>query len=360
VVAAVDRLAPFEGAEPWDNVGLLLGDAAAPARRILVCLDVGEAVCQEADRIGADVVLAHHPLLFKEFRRLTSETRAGRLALRLATSGRACIAAHTNLDAAPGGLCDQLAWKVGLAQVGPLASEGRERRHKVVVFVPEGDLAAVQAAAFEAGAGCIGRYSECSFAAAGTGTFHPGEGAAPAAGARGTRSGVAEYRLEFIADRPRLGAILAAVARAHSYEEPAIDVYVLEPGPATAGVGRVGRLKKAKTAAEFAEVVKGALGRQAVEVAGRRDRRIERVALVTGSGSGLVESVLAANVDCYLTGELKFHEVQELEAAGVAVILGGHYETERVPLDAWTPRLAEIVDAEVVLSESERSVLSVE
>ncbi len=391
IVRAVDGLAPFRLAEAWDNVGLLLGDAAWPVRRVLVSLDVTETVCDEAERLEADCLFAHHPFLFKDVSRVTAETRAGRLALRLAAGRRAVIAAHTNLDAAQGGLCDLLAERAGLTDLEPLRAEPLERTYKVVVFVPAADLEAVRLAAFDAGAGRIGAYTECGFTAEGEGTFFAGEGTSPAVGPasaeatagragnggprRGERSAVPEHRLEVLAAESRVGAIVAAIGRAHSYETPAIDVYPLkdlpaqhpaegEAGPVVenishyrAGLGRIGPLKKPKTLGRFPDEVKRAVGLKAVRTAGESGRKIERVAVCTGSGSGLVEAVRAAGCQAYLAGELKYHEAQALAAEGIAVILGGHYETERVPLEDWTPRLAEAVDVEVRLSESERGTL---
>jgi dinuclear metal center YbgI/SA1388 family protein len=368
ILAAVDNLAPFRLAQAWDNVGLLLGDAAWPVRRVLVSLDVTETVCEEAERLDADCLLAHHPFMFKDVSRVTAETRAGRLALRLAAGRRAVIAAHTNLDAAQGGLCDLLAERAGLTDIEPLRAEPLERTYKVVVFVPAGDLESVRLAAFDAGAGRIGAYTECSFAAEGEGTFFAGEGTSPSVGpasaeatagrARGKRSAVPEHRLEVLAAESRVGAVVAAIGRAHSYETPAIDVYPLKDLPGEAGLGRVGRLKKPKTVGQLADDIKRALGLSCVQVAGERSARVERVAVNTGSGSGLVEAVRAAGCQAYLAGELKYHEAQALAAEEIAVILGGHYETERVPLEDWTPRLAEAVDVEVRLSESERGTLS--
>ena len=354
-MAAVDRLAPFRLAESWDNVGLLLGDAARPVRRVLVCLDVSETVCDEADRIRADVLFAHHPLLFKDVDRLTDATRVGRLALRLLAKRRACIAAHTNLDGAEGGLCDILARMAGLGDLEPLRPDPPGKQYKVVVFVPAEAIAAVRAAAFAAGAGRIGEYAECSFSVEGAGTFLPGKGARPVVGAKGRPSAVREHRLELVVDHPHLGRVLAAIAKAHPYEEPAIDVYPLVAAPSGVGLGRIGRPTKPITARRFADKVKRVLGLRHIGLAGPANRSVKRVAVCTGSGSGLVESVLAAGCDAYLTGELKFHETETLAAAGIAVILGGHHRTERVPLDAWAPRLArELSGVEVRLSRAER------
>ena len=365
VLAAVDRLAPLRQAEEWDNVGLILGDADRPARRVLVALDASDAVCQEAERLRADCLVVHHPLIFHGVKRLTGDTRTGRVALRLLAGRRALIVAHTNLDGAAGGLCDLLGRLVGLEDLEPLAPPPPQGRCKIVVFVPAGDpsagsggaLEAVRAAAFAAGAGHIGLYTECSFASEGEGTFLPGERARPAVGKRGRRNALREHRLEVLVDEARLGKVLAAVARAHPYEEPAIDVYPMRAVAPGAGIGRVGRLRRPTSAGRFAETVKRALERKAVGFAGDPRQRLRRVALCTGSGGGVLAAVRASRADAYLTGELAMHEVQELEAFGIAVVLGGHYETERIALDAWAPRLARALPGvDVGLSRAERGV----
>jgi dinuclear metal center YbgI/SA1388 family protein len=356
ILAAVDRLAPFALAEAWDNVGLLLGDPDAPVTRLLVALDTSDAVCDEADRLGADCLLTHHPMIFTSVDRLTARTRAGRLALRLASAGRAVVAAHTNLDAAPGGLGDRFAGMLGLRDVVPLAAADHPKPFKVVVFVPESSLEAVRSAAFDADARRIVDYHECRVAVAGTGTFHPGEGATPAVGSTGRRNAVPELRLEFLCPASRLGAVTAAVVRAHPYEEPVVDVYALRPAPASAGIGRVGRLESPKTGAQLADEIRGALGIPAVRLAGPTDVPLERVAVCNGAGGALRGAARAARADAFVTGELKYHEAQELEAVGMTVLVAGHYETERAPLERWLPDLDAVLDVPVTLSESERAL----
>jgi dinuclear metal center YbgI/SA1388 family protein len=354
VLAAVDRLAPLALAESWDNVGLLLGDGAWRVRRVLVTLDVGEAVVEEARRLKADLLLSHHPLIFKDIDRLTGETRLGRLALPLLAEKRAVIAAHTNLDGAAGGLCEIVGRWAGLEEMEPLQAEPSGRLYKVVVFTPAAAAEAVRGAAFAAGAGHIGLYAECSFAAEGAGTFLPGPGTHCAAGQDGRRNAMSELRLEIPVPEARLGGVLAAIGRAHPYETPAIDVYPLRAGPSAAGMGRVGRLARPMAAGALARKVKRALGLKNIVLAGDPRRRVERAAVVTGSGSGLVERILAGGCQAFITGELPLHQTQELAAAGIAVILGGHYATERAPLEKWAPRLAaEVPGIDVRMSRRE-------
>jgi len=357
ILAAVDRLAPWRLAEAWDNVGLLLGEADAEVRRVLLALDVTDAVCREAEAARAEVVLAHHPLLFQPVDRLTGETVQGRLALRLARAGRAVIAAHTNLDSAEGGLSDTLAGMVGLTGTEPLQPGPAAARYKVVVYAPEDALEAVAEAAFAAGAGRVGEYTEVAFESAGTGRFRPGQGAAPAEGEVGRASRIPERRLETVAAEARLGAVLAAVSRVHPYEEPVIDCYPLHDPPARTGLGRVGSLKPSRTLAETADNLKEALGCESVRLAGDPAATIQRAAVLTGSGGGMAQALRRAGVQAYVTGEMKYHDLSDLAAGGIGVILGGHWRTERAALEAWAPRLAEAVESagvEVRLSDRER------
>jgi len=353
ILAAVDRLAPFRLAESWDNVGLLLGDARAEVRRVLVALDVTDAVCDEADAVEADVIVAHHPLIFQPVARLTTDGPQGRLALRLAAAGRAVVAAHTNLDSADGGLCDILAGLIGIEETDPLEAGHGQRQYKVVCFVPEAALEAVAQAAFEAGAGRIGRYTETAFDVAGTGRFRPGQGTHPAEGEVGRLSRVPERRLETVVPANRLGAVLAAACKAHPYEEPLIDCVALHGTPPDPGLGRAGHLKASRTLGDLADKTKEALRCESVRVAGDPAALIERAGVVTGSGGGMTAALRAAGCQAYITGEMKYHEVQDLAARGIGVILGGHWRTERVTIEAWAPRLAEAVDAQVRMAESE-------
>ncbi|MBM4016748.1 MAG: Nif3-like dinuclear metal center hexameric protein [Planctomycetes bacterium] len=355
VVRAVDRLAPLALAEEWDNVGLVLGEPPWPVRRVLAALDVCDATCAEAERLRADALVVHHPLIFQAVKRLTGDSRSSRVALRLLAARRALIVAHTNLDAAPGGLSDILAQMVGLRDAEPLAPAPSAGKCKIVVFVPEAALEGVRQAAFAAGAGRIGEYAECSFAAAGEGTFRPGEAARPAVGERGRRTRVREFRLEVLADDGRAARIVAAVARVHPYEEPAIDVYPVKAADPWSGVGRVGLLRRPMRAAVFAARVKRILRRRAVALGGPADALIERLALCPGGGGNMVPAVLASGSQAYLTGELAMHQVKELAAAGIASVQAGHYETERIALEGWFPRLAEaLAGLDVRLSRKER------
>ncbi len=358
VCEVLEAIAPPALAEDWDNVGLVIGDRSAPARRVLLTVDLTPAVLGEARRLGAEMVMAYHPPIFKAVRRLTPEGAA--TAYAAARAGLAVYSMHTALDAAEGGTNDVLADAIGLTGTRPLQPAATGAECKVVVFVPPADLARVAAAAFAAGAGRIGKYTECSHRAPGVGTFRGGEGSRPAVGHPGRRREVLELRLEVVAPAETLGGVLGAIRASHSYETPAIDVYRLEPAPASAGMGRIGRLKRPTTVKAFIGRVKRALRVRRLLVAGPRTGRVATAACCAGSCGGLFEPAAAGGADAYVTGEMRHHDALAAAAGGMTVLCAGHANSERITL----PRVAEKIRAalpavEVRVARTDRDPLEI-
>jgi dinuclear metal center YbgI/SA1388 family protein len=332
VAAVVDFLkqfAPPQLAADWDNVGLLLGDADAAVRRVMTCLTVTPEVAAEAVESGVQLIITHHPVLFRAVKRLTTATPEGRMLLALIRGGVAVYSPHTAFDNTAGGINDLLARRLGLTEVRPLRRGEGTRQCKLVVFVPDKDLTRVSDALFAAGAGQIGQYSECSFRLAGTGTFFGSDATNPTVGQKGRREEVSEWRLEAVCPESAVEQAVAAMRRAHSYEEPAYDVYPLRPGPSPAGEGRLGRLPQALPLAELAKAVQTALGAKLVQTVGDLARPVGRLAIVCGAGGEFFADALRAGADAFLTGELRFHDYLAAQAQGLALVLPGHYATER-------------------------------
>jgi dinuclear metal center YbgI/SA1388 family protein len=329
LAAWLEQLAPTWLAEPWDNVGLLLGDPASPCARVMTCLTVTPATADEALAGRADLVVSHHPILFRGAKSLRADRPDTGPAWRLARGGVAVYSPHTAFDNAERGINAGLARRLGLVDVGPLRASAARPMHKVVVFCPRGDREPVLAAAFAAGAGRIGAYGECSYSSPGVGTFFGDESTNPAVGERGRREAVREWRVEVICPSSRLPGVLEAVRRAHSYEEPAIDVYPVEPGRLGPGVGRLGRLAEPETLGALAARVARTLGAGGLQFAGDPSRRVERVALACGAADEFLPDAARAGADVFLTGEARFHRALEAEALGLGLILAGHHATER-------------------------------
>ncbi len=339
-VAYLERLAPPSLAADWDNVGLLLGDPADPVTRVMTCLTLTPDVVDEAVREGVNLVVTHHPILFRGAKRLTPASLDGQVALPLLRARVAVYSPHTAFDNCPGGINDTLCQLLGVTTPLPLRPRESARQCKLVVFVPDSDLARVQDAVFAAGAGRIGEYNECSFRVSGRGTFFPTENTNPTVGRKGRREEVAEWRLEVIVPERLVAPVVAAMRKAHSYEEPAFDVYPLKPDTA-GGEGRVGDREAPITLGELARLVKQQLQAATVQVVGDPDQLVRRVALACGSAGEFLTDAIRAGADVFLTGELRFHDALAARAAGLAVILPGHYATERPAVERLAARLAE-------------------
>ncbi len=314
VLSLLERRYPPATAESWDAVGLVTGDPDQPVRRVLFAVDPVAAVVDEAVEWQADLVVTHHPLLLRPVHSIAATTFKGALLHRLVRSGTALFTAHTNADAATGGVADALAEALGLDGTMPLDPAPAGPLDKHVVFVPVDGAERLVDALAAAGAGAIGEYSRCAWTSTGEGTFTPSSDASPTLGSAGQVSRVVEARVEMVAPRRLRGAVVAAMRAAHPYEEPAFDVLELATWPGDTGTGRVGTLERPTTLRDFATAVASALPAtvQGVRFAGDPDGRVQRVAVVGGSGDSLFDAVRAARVDAYVTADLRHHPTSEL------------------------------------------------
>lgn len=352
----LDQLAPFSSAETWDNVGLLVGRRSASVRRILVALEVTPDVVEEALAGDFQVLITHHPLIFSPLRRVTDGDSIGAMVQRLIAGNLALFALHTNLDTSQGGLCDIAALELGLGDVAPLVRRAAGWK-KFVGFVPPESLEKVSGACFAAGAGIIGEYSECSFRLQGQGTFFGGEGASPAIGRAGRRETVEEVRFETVVPDRAVAAVVRAYLAAHPYEEPAFDIYPLENVLSRVGLGRVGTLRVTAPVRALGQTVADLLGLPDLVFFGDGDRLVDRVAVVTGSGSSLIEEA-AGVAEVLVTGDLRHHDWQRAADLGLALILAPHFEFEQWALRQWVVTLAKKLEGrrvEISYSEAERS-----
>lgn len=337
----LDELAPFRLAEPWDNVGLLVGDPERDIRSVLVSLELTAPVLEEVLAGGYGAIVTHHPFLFSPVRSLVeNEPRQGMLR-RLVSENIALFACHTNLDAAKGGLADILAEALDLEHVQPLART-LQNWVKLVGFIPRDALDGVSAAVFAAGAGEIGEYSGCAFAAEGQGWFTPGEKARPAVGEALRSERVPEVRWETVVPRSRLAAAVSAFIQAHPYEEPAFDIAPVEDVAVRTGLGRVGTVKGEARLDTLAARAAAVLGLGSVHFAGAADSPVRRVAVIPGSDASTIEDAAAA-ADVLITGDLRYHDADRAAALGLCLVDVPHAACEAWAFARWAERLAEVL-----------------
>lgn len=352
IVEAVERIAPIALAETWDNCGLQVGAPAAEMRRVLVALTPMPEIFDEAEEKGADFLLFHHPLIFTPLKSMDTASYPGDLLAKAIRSGLTVYAAHTSYDAAPEGVSVALAETLGLQ--GPLrVVSSRGALRKLVIFVPEENVDAVARALEGAGAGVIGDYTECTFRTRGTGTFRGGEDANPYLGEKGRLEKVEEVRLETVVPAHAVRHAVDTTITAHPYEEVALDVYPVEGFPEGCGYGRVGTLSERLTAEGLRQHVSDSLGFPA-RVVSDTGRRIQRVAVLGGSGGSFIPEAAASGAHAYVTGDVDYHDALLAESLGLTVIDAGHAATELPSLRPLATRLAGLIDVPVEISRVRR------
>ncbi len=339
----LQELAPLALAEDWDNVGLLLGDEAAQVARVLTCLTLTPEVAEEAVQVGARLVVTHHPVLFKPVKKLNASTGEGRMLLKLLRHGIAVYSPHTAYDNAATGINQQLAELLELTDIAPLRPRpagATGELCKLVTYVPEGQLDAVRRAIWDAGAGAIGNYRACSFNVRGVGTFFGLDDSNPAVGLAGRLEQIDEVRVEVICPASRLEVALSALRAAHPYEVPAIDVLPLVSMPDGSGAGRYGRLPQPLSLRELNRLVAERLGQPHVQFVGDPAHRIESLGIACGAAAEFLRDAHRAGCQALLTGEARFHACFEARDLDLALLLPGHYATERPAMEELARRLA--------------------
>jgi dinuclear metal center YbgI/SA1388 family protein len=324
IIQCFEQFAPKSYAMEGDKIGLQIGKLNQPVKRVLIALDVLEPVVDEAIEQNVQLIIAHHPPIFRPLKSIRTDEPSGRLIEKLIKHDIAVYAAHTNLDVAPGGVNDLLAECLQLEETEVLVPTVEEQLNKLAVYVPVDHAADVRNAIGNAGAGFIGEYSHCSFSVTGTGRFLPGNHANPYIGEKGKMEEVKEVRIETIYPKRLEKKILTAMLKAHPYEEVAYDLYPLENKGKILGLGRIGKLKEEMTLREFAHFVKTQLEVEGVRVVGNLESKVRKVAVLGGDGNKFYQSALFKGADVYVTGDMYYHTAHDAMMAGLNIIDPGH------------------------------------
>ncbi len=329
-------------AESYDNVGLLIGSKSRDISRVMVCLDVTMDVVEEAIKKGVDLIVSHHPIIFRGIKKIVSDDVKGNIIYKLIQNNISVYSAHTNLDTTFGGVNDFLAQALNLKNISNLKKHWIEKIYKVIVYVPAESVEEVRTAMCDKGAGWIGNYSNCTFMTKGIGTFMPLEGTNPYIGQKGNLEKVDEYRLETIVPEAKLRDVINVMKRSHPYEEVAYDIFDMKIGGKEYGLGKVGNLKNPLSLEEFITNVKNKLEVDKVRLIGDVNKKINKVAVFCGSFDNDFAPVLKQKADVLVTGDIKYHDAMDMLDAGLCVIDAGHFNTEKVLIS----RVVELISNE--------------
>lgn len=327
LITFVNELAPFAYQESYDNTGLLVGNSSDEVTGVLVALDMTEAVIQEAIDTGCNVVIAHHPILFKGLKRLTGANYVERTVIKAIQNNVALIATHTNLDNARHGVNAIIAEKLGLEGTRILVPK-EETLLKLQVYVPETHAEKLRLALAQAGAGAIGDYTSCSFTTLGEGRFNPQVGAKPAIGEVNKLEVVAEAKVEVIFQTHLRSSVEMAMRANHPYEEIAYDILEVKNSDPTIGSGMIGELPQSMDTMAFLRFVKDTFHCGAVRFTHPHKNEVKRVAVCGGSGSFLLHAAKRSNADVFISGDFKYHEFFDAEDQIIIADIG-HFESEQ-------------------------------
>jgi dinuclear metal center YbgI/SA1388 family protein len=331
IIEYLETIAPLALQESYDNSGLIVGDKAALAKGILVSLDCTEEVVQEAIERGCNLIVSHHPIVFSGLKKITGATYIERVVIKAIQNNIALYAIHTNLDSVlKNGVNTKIAEKLGLSNTRILSPKA-DVLCKLITYCPTAQADVVRQAIFNAGAGMIGNYDQCSFNTEGVGTFRGNEGANPFVGNVGELHKENEVRIETVFPAWLQGAVVAALLAAHPYEEVAYDVYALKNKHPQTGAGMIGTLPVEMGTNDFLALLKTAMKADGIRYTAYA-QKIKTVAVCGGSGSFLLRDAIAQKADVLVTADFKYH--QFFDAEGRIMIADiGHYESEQYTIE---------------------------
>lgn len=327
----LDSVIPLSFQEDYDNSGLQCGIPELEVSSALLTLDVTEEVVREAACTGCNMIISHHPVIFRPLKRISAGTPAEKIITRAIRQDIAIYSAHTNLDIIENGVSRKMAEKLGLSGIRVL-SPLKNRLLKLVAYIPDDHLDRVRQAVYDAGAGVIGNYDSCGFTVSGTGSFRAGEMADPFVGEKGRIHFEKESRFETILFSHLRSGVIKALLEAHPYEEVAYDIYPLENQNIAAGLGCVGDLNDIMEEKDFLKRVSAVFDAEVIRHSVLSGRKIKKVALCGGSGGSLTGTAVASGADTFITADLKYHTFLD---SGSSLLLAdiGHYESEKFSIE---------------------------
>ena len=323
----LEALAPLNYQEDYDNAGLIVGHPDDEIHAALVSLDCTEQIVNEAIEKNCNLIISHHPIVFKGLKKLNGKNYVERTILKAIKNNIALYAIHTNLDSVHNGVNAEICKRLGIINSKTLAPKSGILK-KLVTFCEHKDAESLREALFNAGAGNISNYSDCSFNTEGTGTFKGNEQSNPTLGQPNVREYANETRIEVIFKTQDERRILSALFQNHPYEEVAYDIYALENKLQNVGSGMIGELSEGLAGEDFLRLVKNNMQAKVLRHTNILPKKIKKVAVCGGAGSFLLKNAIAAGADAFVTADFKYHEFFDAEDK-IMIVDIGHFESEQ-------------------------------
>src|SRR5215213_3343399 len=299
LLAVLESFAAPELQEDYDNAGLLTGSTAWDCTGVLCSLDVTIEVIKEAKEKNCNLIVAHHPIIFKGLKRINGKSYIEQVIIEAIKNDIAIYAIHTNLDNVVLGVNGKVASLIGLKEVKILQPKQKVLR-RLITFAPIDKAEEVRQAVFKAGAGHIGKYSECSFNIEGTGTFKAEPGADPYVGEIGKRQDEKETKIEIVFPAYLELQVVKALIVNHPYEEVAYDIFTMENVHYGIGSGVIGVLQKPVAELDLLKKLKEIFHCSVIKHTALLQKPVQKIAICGGAGSFLTKKALQEGVDFYI------------------------------------------------------------
>jgi len=327
IIQFLEQKFPLHWQEEYDNCGVQCGDKERTITGVVVCFDFSESILDEAIAKGANMVISHHPIIYRNgVKKIEPTNRIGKILCKALENKILLYSMHTNIDSGKNGGNDLFAEKLKLQKLSVLSPK-ENQFNKLVFYVPSENSVLVKEALFRIGCGNIGNYSHCSYTCEGIGSFKPLTGASPHIGKHNRMERVEEERVEMIFPKNRKRQVIETLYNQHPYEEPAFDIFPLENISRDTGLGRIGVLQEPMSTKDFISFVKEKLKLENVRFSGDLDLEIKKVAVCGGGGASFVTDALSAGAHAYITGDLKYHDFFIPENKMLLIDIG-HFEGE--------------------------------
>jgi dinuclear metal center YbgI/SA1388 family protein len=328
----IEQIAPLSYQESYDNSGLIVGDAQKEVTKVLLCLDSIENIVDEAIEKKCELIIAHHPIVFLGLKKFNGKNYIERVVIKAIKHDIAIYACHTNLDNVfNNGVNEKIAQKIGLQNTRILTTK-KGLLKKLITFVPEKQQEQVREAIFNAGAGEIGNYDQCSFNSKGEGTFRANNEANPFVGEKVKQHKEQEIKVEVVFPAYLESKIVSAIIKTHPYEEVAYDLYELTNTHNYIGSGIIGELKEPTNSIDFLTSLKTTMDTKCVRYTNPHKKEVKTIAICGGAGSFLLNNAIAQQADVFITGDYKYHQFFDAEDKIIIADIG-HYESEQFTVD---------------------------
>ncbi len=327
IISFFNELAPFALQEGYDNSGLQIGNPEKEVKAALLCIDITEEVLEEASKTGSDLIISHHPLIFKGIQKISGQNMIERIIEKSIKNDIALLSVHTNIDTVAKGVNKKICTKLGLKDTKILVP-AKGKLLKLAFFVPVNNAEEVRKAVFNAGAGVIGNYDSCSYNLEGRGSFRAGEATDPFVGEKGKIHFEEEIRVETIMPSYIKNKVISSMIEAHPYEEVAYDIYPLVNDYELAGMGMTGYFEEAMEEHDFLNAVKAVFNAGCIKYTSLRGKKVKKVAVCGGSGSSLLSNAISSGSDAFITGDFKYHQFFDADNK-ILIADIGHYESEQ-------------------------------